>query len=245
MERRIGTLMMIGFIAAFVTVSTLERDALARAGGGKSFGNKGSRSYSRPVAPPAQPSPAQQMQPRQSPMTPPPYQQPQPAGGGFFRSMAGGIVGGMLGGMLFRSLGFGGGGWGGGFGGSGIGLFEIILLVGIGYLIYRFVRGRKEESVPGGGMYGQGSFGQSSSPGYQSPSYTPYQAPVAPPPAGRRSRYRHRPYPPDGSLVQRGAFLRPGNGHLLQDPGSMDEPRPGSGERASHRRDEAEFSGGH
>ena len=33
--------------------------------------------------------------------------QPQPAGGGFFRSMAGGIVGGMLGGMLFRSLGFG------------------------------------------------------------------------------------------------------------------------------------------
>jgi len=182
MERRIGTLMMIGFIAAFVTVSTLERDALARAGGGKSFGNKGSRSYSRPVAPPAQPSPAQQMQPRQSPMTPPPYQQPQPAGGGFFRSMAGGIVGGMLGGMLFRSLGFGGGGWGGGFGGSGIGLFEIILLVGIGYLIYRFVRGRKEESVPGGGMYGQGSFGQSSSPGYQSPSYTPYQAPVAPPP---------------------------------------------------------------
>jgi predicted lipid-binding transport protein (Tim44 family) len=66
--------------------------------------------------------------------------QPQPAGGGFFRSMAGGIMGGMLGGMLFRSLGFGGGGWGGG---GGIGLFEIILIGGIIFLIYRMVRRRR------------------------------------------------------------------------------------------------------
>jgi predicted lipid-binding transport protein (Tim44 family) len=82
--------------------------------------------------------------------------QPQPAGGGFFRSMAGGMVGGMLGGMLFRSMGFGGGGMGGGMGGSGIGLFEILLLAGIGYLIYRFIKRKREDEG-----YAQGSYQQS------------------------------------------------------------------------------------
>jgi predicted lipid-binding transport protein (Tim44 family) len=67
------------------------------------------------------------------------------------RSMAGGIVGGMLGGMLFRSLGFGGGGGmgGGGGGGGGIGLFEILLLAGIGYLIYRYIKKKREASANG------------------------------------------------------------------------------------------------
>ena len=60
------------------------------------------------------------------------------------RSMAGGIVGGMLGGMLFRSLGFSG--MGGGMGGGGIGLFEIILIAGIGYLIYRYIKKKREAS---------------------------------------------------------------------------------------------------
>src|SRR5450631_3590328 len=55
--------------------------------------------------------------------------------------MAGGIAGGLLGGMLFRSLGFGGGGMGGG---GGIGIFEIILIGGIIYLIYRFIKKRRE-----------------------------------------------------------------------------------------------------
>jgi predicted lipid-binding transport protein (Tim44 family) len=62
------------------------------------------------------------------------------------RSMAGGLVGGMLGGMLFRSMGFGGGG---GMGGGGIGLFEILLLAGIGYLIYRYIKKKREESSDG------------------------------------------------------------------------------------------------
>jgi predicted lipid-binding transport protein (Tim44 family) len=64
------------------------------------------------------------------------------------RSMAGGLVGGMLGGMLFRSLGFGGGGGMGG-GGGGIGLFEILLIAGIGYLIYRYIKKKREESSDG------------------------------------------------------------------------------------------------
>jgi predicted lipid-binding transport protein (Tim44 family) len=63
--------------------------------------------------------------------------QPAPAGG-FLRGLAGGIVGGLLGGMLFRSLGFAGGP-GEGFG-SGFGLMDLLLLGGIAYLIFWFVR---------------------------------------------------------------------------------------------------------
>ncbi len=65
----------------------------------------------------------------------------------FGGGLLGGIAGGMLGGMLFRGM---GGGMGGGFGGSGIGIFEIILLAGIGYLIYKMFfsnRGAPTESV--------------------------------------------------------------------------------------------------
>ncbi len=134
----IKTIKGLTIIAAFlmVTVAVLETSAFARAGGGRSSGSLGSRSYSRPSTPYSQPSPSRTQ------TAPSPYQQ-QPVGGGFFRNMAGGILGGMLGGMLFRSLGFGGGGMGGG----GIGLFEIILIGGIAYMIYRMVKRRRAESV--------------------------------------------------------------------------------------------------
>jgi predicted lipid-binding transport protein (Tim44 family) len=68
----------------------------------------------------------------------------QPASGGFMRSMAGGLMGGMLGSMLFSS--FAGAGAHGMGGGGGIGLFEIALLAGIGYLIYRFMKKKKADS---------------------------------------------------------------------------------------------------
>jgi predicted lipid-binding transport protein (Tim44 family) len=122
----------------FLSVSVMEFEAHARAGGGsRSMGSAGSRSYSRPASPSSQPAPSRPQQ-----AAPAPGYQP-PASGGFMRSMAGGIVGGMLGGMLFRSLGFGGMGGGGG---GGIGLFEILLLAGIGYLIYRYIKKKREES---------------------------------------------------------------------------------------------------
>ena len=59
------------------------------------------------------------------------------------RSMAGGIMGGMLGSMLFSSAAGAGGGTTGTATGSGIGLFEIILLAGAGYLIYRYIKKKR------------------------------------------------------------------------------------------------------
>ena len=144
----LGTLVVaVGLLAA-----TMPDEAWGRAGGGGSSGSRGSRSFSspsrsytapsRPTSPSTQPRPAQAPVPQPSPM------------GGFWRSMAGGVVGGLLGGMLFRSLGFAGG-YGGGFGG-GFGLFEIVLLAGIAYLIYRMVRrSRQSEEATATSYYGR------------------------------------------------------------------------------------------
>jgi predicted lipid-binding transport protein (Tim44 family) len=123
----------------------------ARVGGGRSMGTRGTRSFSQPSAPiqrQATPSPQRQVQPPVQQ----PIQQPQPAGGfmrGFGGGLLGGIAGGILGGMLFHSLGFGGGFGGGGMGGSGIGIFEIILIAGIGYLIYRIVVNARQTATAG------------------------------------------------------------------------------------------------
>ena len=137
----------------FLSITVMEHSAHARAGGSRSFGSRGSRSYSRPVSPSSQPSPSRPQ------AAPAPGSFQQPASGGFLRSMAGGIMGGMLGGMLFRSLGFAGGGVGGG----GIGLFEIVLLAGIGYLIFRYVKKKRQDS----------SFAHAVPTGYQGGTVTP------------------------------------------------------------------------
>jgi predicted lipid-binding transport protein (Tim44 family) len=65
---------------------------------------------------------------------------------GFGGGLLGGIAGGLLGGMLFHSIAGAGGGMGG-MGGSGIGLFEIILIAGIGYLIYRIIQSRQDATT--------------------------------------------------------------------------------------------------
>lgn len=128
--------------AAFLmSVSVLEMHAEARAGGGRSMGSRGggsySRSYSRPTPNYTQPSqPRPQLAPTQSPFQ-------QQAGGGFLRSMAGGVMGGMLGSMLFSGL--AGAGVGHAGMGGGIGLFEIALMAGVGYLIFRYVRNRRKQ----------------------------------------------------------------------------------------------------
>ncbi|MBT1073214.1 Tim44 domain-containing protein [Pelotalea chapellei] len=143
----------------FLSMTVLETSAHARAGGSRSMGSRGSRSYSQPSNNYTRPA-----APRQQ-AAPAPFQQ-QPQSGGFLRSMAGGMVGGMLGGMLFRSLGFAGPG--GGMGG-GIGLFEILLLAGIGFFIYRFIKKRSAGSAAPYDQYDQGR----NQGGYQAGSAIP------------------------------------------------------------------------
>ena len=136
MKRNVFRTFAVVAALMFLSLTVLETTAHARGGGGRSMGSRGSRSFSRQAAPPSyQPGPSR---PQMAP-SPSPFQ--QPGGGSFLRSMAGGIAGGLLGGMLFRSLGMAGTGMGGG---GGIGLFEILLLAGIGYMIYRFVKKRRE-----------------------------------------------------------------------------------------------------
>jgi predicted lipid-binding transport protein (Tim44 family) len=113
----------------------LETCADARAGGGRSGGSRGSRSFQAPSRQTA-PSPTQ---PRRE--TTPPPQQPSPLApqtGGFMRGLAGGLLGGFLGSMLFSGLAHAGFG---GLGGSGFGMIEILLLAGLGYFLYRKFRG--------------------------------------------------------------------------------------------------------
>jgi len=127
-------------IALFMAVFVLELEAYARVGGGRSFGSRGSRSsYSPSKSYSSQPS-----SPSRSMTSPTPAAPQAPQRGGFLRTLGAGMAGGLLGGLLFSSLGFG---HGGGFGGSGIGLFDIILLGGLLYGIYWFLKRRKEKEA--------------------------------------------------------------------------------------------------
>ena len=131
------TLMAIGLFAIVgLSQIALEMDADARAGGGRSGGFRGSRSFQAPSRP------AQPAQPRRD--ATPPSQQPgqmAPQSGGFMRGLGTAVLGGFLGSMLFSGLANAGGFGGiGGLGGSGFGLFEILLVAGIGYFLYRKFR---------------------------------------------------------------------------------------------------------
>lgn len=123
------------FVFVGLSQLLLESFAEARAGGGRAGGFRGSRSYRAPARPvqPRNPSEA-----RRDATTPP----QQPAGfaqpGGFMRGLGIAVLGGFLGSMLFSGLAHAGVG---GFGGSGFGLLEILLVAGLGYVLYRrFVR---------------------------------------------------------------------------------------------------------
>jgi predicted lipid-binding transport protein (Tim44 family) len=168
MKNRALLVAIFSLMALLAGTTLAAVNAEARAGGAKSLGSRGSRSYSQPVSPYSQPRPNPQVAPR--PYSPPPYQAPLPSGGGFLRNMAGGLVGGMLGGMLFRSLGFGGG-MGGGFGG-GIGLFEIILIGGIIYLVYRMMKGRRDEAATYQSPSAMGGYSEPEAPRPITPAYT-------------------------------------------------------------------------
>ena len=126
--KRITPVMIMMFVFSLVSFWIAEDYADARSrSGGRSFSS--SRTY-RP--------------PTQSPTSP--YSTNR--SGSFTRGLAGGFMGGALGSMLF-------GGMGGGLGGSGIGLFQILLIAGVGYFLYnRFFKRpstmNQYQNAPGG-----------------------------------------------------------------------------------------------
>ncbi len=142
------------FALLFLCAGAFQTAAWARVGSGGSMGSRGSRSMSAPkpyTAPqPTTPSPTQ-------PYTPPGASlgsQPAPSSGGFWRSVGGGLLGGLVGGMLFHSLFGGSSAYGGaGTGGGGIGLMDILLLAGIAYLIYWYIKKKRLEAASAPGYY--------------------------------------------------------------------------------------------
>ncbi len=160
MIRKYGQCLGLIVLAAVVTLLATEFDAWARAGGGRSFGSRGFRSYSSPSRNYSRPStPAQPRTEAQSPLAAPASGM---AGGGFMRSLAGGLVGGLLGGMLFRSMGFAGfGGMGGGFG-----LMDMVILGGIGLAIYWVVK-KRSQPAPIEGSYQRMGLGEREPERYQ------------------------------------------------------------------------------
>jgi predicted lipid-binding transport protein (Tim44 family) len=133
--RRKAILITFGVFAVLgLSQIILETYADARAGGGRSGGFRGSRSYSSPARPAQPSSPAE---PRREAMAPAAQANPMAQSGGFMRTFGMAMLGGFLGSMLFSGLAHAGLG---GFGGSGFGMIEIVLLAALGFFLYRKFR---------------------------------------------------------------------------------------------------------
>jgi predicted lipid-binding transport protein (Tim44 family) len=156
-------LMILGLFAiAALSQIILETYADARAGGGRSGGFRGSRSYSSPARPRQPTSPAE---PRRESMAPAQQASPMAAqSGGFMRTFGMAMLGGFLGSMLFSGLANAGIG---GFGGSGFGMIEILLLAALGYFLYRKFRSPATATNYGSMQY-QGQYQTPTSAGYES-----------------------------------------------------------------------------
>ena len=92
---------VLSTLLLFAAAVFLESSAWARAGGGRSMGSRGSKSFSSPQMP-SSPSPGVSS-PGRNPL---PGAAAQPSGGFFSRSpfmqgLAGGLAGGMIGSLLF------------------------------------------------------------------------------------------------------------------------------------------------
>jgi predicted lipid-binding transport protein (Tim44 family) len=130
------------FVVFFGASLFVETTAWAKAGGGRSFGSRGSKSLSTPRSPSSNPSygsPAGQT---------PGTRSNQPAAGGWSRSpftqgLLGGLAGGFIGNMLFGGMGHAASGTetGGGFG-----LLELALLGAAIYFGMKFLRRRMQRS---------------------------------------------------------------------------------------------------
>ncbi|MBV9246774.1 MAG: TIM44-like domain-containing protein [Methylobacteriaceae bacterium] len=149
---------MIAFAIAALALA-LPTDAFARAGGGFSFGSRGSRTFMAPPVTSTAPRPAAPIE------RPGAFNQgygwsaPQPSGGFFSGGFGRGLIGGLLGAGLFGLL-FGNGLFGGL--GSGISLIGLLIQFGLLFLLVRwvmgFIRGRQQPAFWRTAGSGGGSF---------------------------------------------------------------------------------------
>ena len=138
-------LLGIGILLIF-TLALISSEVWARAGGGRSGGFRGSRSFSAPRTQSPGTSQFQRNIPSSSGYTSNPNNPlSQSTGSPFLRGLAGGLAGGFLGSLFFGGMGrASGSGWGSG--GSGIGFLEIILIGVVIFFVFRFIQNRKKNA---------------------------------------------------------------------------------------------------
>jgi predicted lipid-binding transport protein (Tim44 family) len=146
-QSRLFAGLVMAAIVFFGMSIIVESSAWARAGGGRSMGSRGSKSFSSPQTPssPSQSAPGIGT-PGRNPI---PGSPAQPSGGflsrsPFMQGLAGGLAGGLLGSLLFGGIGHASPG---GVGGGGIGFMDLALLGLLLYLAYRFFKKRREQSA--------------------------------------------------------------------------------------------------
>jgi predicted lipid-binding transport protein (Tim44 family) len=144
--------LLILFALLSLSAWAFQADSWARVGRGRSFGSRGSRSFSTPKPFTAPRRPSSSSSSTRSTAPAPGTAAGTSSSGGLMRSFGGGLLGGLAGGMLFRSL-FGGSGTSTG---GGLSLLDILLLAGIVYLIYRYFRKRRQATEATTGYYQSG-----------------------------------------------------------------------------------------
>ncbi|MHC1742508.1 MAG: Tim44 domain-containing protein [Syntrophobacteraceae bacterium] len=171
--------LVLAVLFVFGTAILTESYAWARAGGGRSMGSRGSRSFSTPQGPsgPSQGSPGFNTPGRGSVPG-----SPAQAPGGFFsrspfmQGLMGGLAGGMIGSLLFGGLGHASSG---SAGGGGIGFLDLAIVGLLLYLVYRIFRRRREQNELAGAQYaGAGASVPGGQPGFPDAGYS-YPAPDA------------------------------------------------------------------
>lgn len=168
-------MLLAGFLALAVSLSPGLADA--RAGGGSSFGSRGSMTYSAPPATNTAPYSASPLQRSMTNRPTPGYGSPMYQGGGFMRGLMGGLFMAGLFGLLFGH-GLMGGGLGM-FGLLGL-LFQIFLIVILVRFLFRFFTGGRSPAMAGGPNF----FARSGMPGFGTAPAAPRSTGLPPIPIG-------------------------------------------------------------
>jgi predicted lipid-binding transport protein (Tim44 family) len=148
---KLRTVMPILTLLTLASLAVDAGDAWARS---RSGGSRGSRSYSAPA--PARPTPATPTTPSSPSRS---VTQPSPSrglfGGGLMGGIAGFMLGGLLGGLLFGGLGHG----------FGFGLMDMLLIGGGLFLLYRWMKSRRQAQQPAYATAGTATYGESANTG--------------------------------------------------------------------------------